>query len=109
MPSLQRNKCAKQTATEIKAKLKVLRKYTLDNFSQKMFQAKEANNGKLPHCFVTSLIDEIKSLCPWMNRDVVSYHFKRWSKSNRMISHRAPLLFRHNQYRCHVIINLSAT
>ena len=80
MPSLKRNKSAKQTTTEIKAKLEVLRKQTLDYVSQKMFQAKEANNGKLPHRFVTSLIDETKSLCPWMNRDVVKYHFKRWSK-----------------------------
>ena len=80
MPSLKRNKNAKQTATEIKSKLKVLRKQTLDDVSQKMFQAKEANNGKLPHRFVTSQIDETKSSCPWMNRDVVNHHFKRWSK-----------------------------
>ena len=40
MPSLKQNKSAKQTATEIKAKLTVFRKQTLDDVSQKMFQTK---------------------------------------------------------------------
>ena len=67
-------------ARKIKAAFNTLKKKTLSNVAEKNFNAKGVDGGKLPHSFVPSIITEMKTLCPWINRDSVNYHYRTWSK-----------------------------
>ena len=67
-------------AGKVKAAFNTLKKKTLDDIAEKMFNAKEANGGKLPHNFLPSIITKMKTLCSWINRDSINYHYRTWSK-----------------------------
>ena len=71
---------AKKIARRAKAVLKTARTETLDEIATRIFHAKQENNNKVPRNFVSSIVTELEPVCSWINRDVINYHFKSWSK-----------------------------
>ena len=100
-------KATNVAAIKVKAACNTLKKKALDDIAEKMFNAKEANGGKLPHSFLLPIITEVKTLCPWINRDSINYHYRTWSKKKEndlvqetaMIA-RADAISSTNQPRC---------
>ena len=71
---------ARKSAHRAKATLKLARISTLDDIAARIQVAKENNNNKIPRNFVSSIVSETELVCPWINRDVINYHYRTWSK-----------------------------
>ena len=77
------NRGASKAAKKIKTKFKSFKRQTLDEIAQKMHDAKLKNDKKLPHNFIPSILKEMNSSCPWLNRNSINYHYLTWLKMHR--------------------------
>ena len=68
-----------KVARAAKARNKATWKQTLDDLSERIFVTRQGNNGAVPHRFMANLIAAMKNECPWLNRDIINYHYNRWS------------------------------
>ena len=74
---------ANKAAKAAKARNKAARKQTLEDIAQCIYDARKNNNGSVPHKFIANLVDTMKCECPWINRDVINYHYNQWSRTER--------------------------
>ena len=75
---------AKKTVRRAKATLKLARTKTLDDIAARIKVAKCNNNNKIPRNFVSSIVNELEPVCSWINRDVINYHYRTWSKRSNV-------------------------
>ena len=48
------------------------------------------NTGKIPYGFLRKIVEENKLVCPWITRDMVKHHLKKYHKSDVKASGGAP-------------------
>lgn len=71
---------ANKAARAAKARYKAAWKHTLDDVLECIHTARTYTNGALPHIFVLNLVATMGSQCPWINRDIIDYHYNMWSR-----------------------------
>jgi len=62
----------------LKAKQKELKQSYLEEINEKIFRARESNDGRVPHNFVKNIVEESKVTFPWVTRDVINKSFKKY-------------------------------
>jgi len=71
---------AKKAKRVAKARNKAARKKTLDDVAQSIHKTRISNNGSVPHKFISDLVSTMKSEGPWINQNMINYHFKPWGE-----------------------------
>ena len=53
----------------------------LSHIVQTLEMSRANNNGKIPYGFLRKIVEENKLLCPWITRDMVKHHLKKYHKT----------------------------
>jgi len=63
----------------VKIAAKNARALVLKDIFSRIDEAKKANHGKTPHRFVHNIVDSMKTVCPWITRNVINdnYHMMK--------------------------------
>ena len=62
----------------LKDKHKQLKQTYLEEINEKIFRARESNDGRVPHNFAKNIVEESKVTFPWFARDVINKSFKKY-------------------------------
>ena len=68
----------------LKQKQKDVKKAYLNNINITLYEARQANNGRIPYNIVAKIIMESKDLFPWVNHNVINKSFKKISYNKKL-------------------------
>ena len=76
--SSQKAKYRKKVSTALKKAITASKRAARDEICKTMVAAAAANNGKLPHAYTTTILEESKdTILSWLTRDILNKSFMR--------------------------------